>query len=96
MSLHLRPMSRMMGKYINSPDSAWFENDGICNTASMDGPANQNIILYNAPPIKGVWQKMQKINMDHQAIIGHMGTKTSNQNIFVLYNKHIELLKSLQ
>ena len=95
MSLHLRPMSRAMGNYINSPDSTWFENDGICNTVSMDGPSNQKIILYNAPPIKGVWQKMQHINMDHQAIIGHMGSKTSNQNIVVLYNKHIELLKSL-
>ena len=95
MSLHLRPMSRMMGKYVNSPDTTWFENDGICNTASMDGPSNQKIIPFETPPQKGVWQKMETINLDHQAIIGHMGSKANNQNIIVLYNKHIELLKSL-
>ena len=88
-------MSRMMGKYVNSPDTTWFENDGICNTISMDGPSNQKIIPFETPPKKGVWQKMETINLDHQAIIGHTGSKANNQNIIVLYNKHIELLKSL-
>ena len=96
MSLHLRPTSRMMGKYKNSIDSSWYENDGICNTISMHGPLNKKIITYTGIPQKAVWQKMKKLNMDHQAVIGHMSNKKSTKNLFALYNEHIKLLNSLK
>ena len=43
MSLHLRPLSRLMGRYNHVINSNWYENDGICNTISMNGPENAKI-----------------------------------------------------
>ena len=62
----------------------------------MHGPLNKKIITYTGIPQKAVWQKMQKLNMDHQAVIGHMSNKKSTKNIFALYNEHIKLLNSLK
>ena len=84
MSLHLRPTSRLMGKYKNVINHQWYENDGICNTISMDGPAGSTIIKFDGYPKKGVWQTMKKLKMDHQAVVGHLSTK-----------RELELFKSI-
>ena len=96
MSLHLRPTSRLMGKYKNVINEQWYENDGICNTISMNGPMGSTILKYEGYPIKGVWQTMNKIKMDHQAIIGHMASKKELKLLIALYNEHARLLSTLK
>ena len=96
MSLHLRPTSRLMGKYKNVINYQWYENDGICNTISMDGPTGSTIIKFDGYPKKGVWQTMEKLKMDHQAVVGHLSTKRELELLFVLYNNHARMVSSLQ
>ena len=96
MSLHLRPTARMMGKYKNAINNQWYENDGICNTTSMNGPDGSPIIKFDNYPKKGVWQTMKKLEMDHQAVIGHLSTKKELKVLFVFYNDHARLLSTLQ
>ena len=96
MSLHLWPTAILMGTYSGAVDSSWYENDGVVNSISMSHPFGAPYVMYNGVPKPGVWQNMGKLNWDHQSIIGHGVTKTQNQNIFTLYNKHCILLYVLK
>ena len=89
---HLWPTAILMGGYDLAKDSTWFENDGIVNSVSMSHPFNSKMIVYNNNPIKGIWQSMPTLNVDHQGIIGHGISEKQNNNIFVLYKEHCELL----
>jgi triacylglycerol lipase len=95
MPILLRSTSRLIGasdKY----DASWYENDGVCNTSSMHGPAGSIIVEYDNNPQKGVWQKMKKIHIDHQGVIGHLISKEKYSNIVVVYKNHAKFLSSLK
>ncbi len=57
-------------------DKTWWENDGIVNTNSMDGPSlnsTDTIVSYSGNPVKGIWNYMGKLSsIDHGDIIGIM------------------------
>ncbi len=59
-------------------DKTWWENDGVVNTNSMDGPSlnsTDRIVPYSGIPVKGVWNYMGKLpSMDHGDIIGIMAS----------------------
>ena len=85
-----------MGQY-SASDSGWYENDGIVNSISMSHPNGSKMIPLNVnKPITGVWQSVQRLNMDHQSIIGHGVSNKESDTIFALYNKHCQLLYSLK
>ena len=96
MSLHLRPFAKLIGKYKRTKNEDWYENDGICNTISMDGPHNAQIIKYDGIPKKGVWQTMNKIPLDHQTVIGHLASEKELNNIYAIYNNHLRMLSRLK
>jgi triacylglycerol lipase len=55
-----------------SPHKAWWQNDGVVNTISMQGPFNARIESYQGKPQPGVWNFMGVIeSKDHGKIIGH-------------------------
>jgi len=96
MSPHLWPTAILMGTYSEVIDSAWYENDGVVNSISMSHPIGSSHAMYSGVPKPGVWQNMEKLNWDHQSIVGHGVTKAQNQNIFTLYKKHCGLLYTLE
>ena len=51
---------------------------------------------YDGIPKKGVWQTVERLHMDHLAVIGHHTTKRKFKNIIVLYNSHAKLLENLK
>tara|TARA_B100000029_G_scaffold335426_1_gene327556 strand:+ start:1235 stop:2383 length:1149 start_codon:yes stop_codon:yes gene_type:complete len=97
-TLHLYhwPTAMMMGKYNDVPNKLWHKNDGIVNTISMLGPANQKHSIYTPPSIPGIWQNIGNYNMDHVTIIGHKIDTELRKNIFAIYNEHANLLKDLK
>ncbi|MHA1733328.1 MAG: lipase-like domain-containing protein [Promethearchaeota archaeon] len=73
------PMAIAMGAYDKDVgsidiDSSWFENDGVVNTRSERGPTlghAQTIIPYNGgTPVKGAWNFMGTLDMDHLQVVG--------------------------
>ena len=96
MSLHLWPTGIIIGQDNNAIDSSWFENDGVVNSISMSHPFGSEVIPFNGSPIKGVWQTVSRLNMDHQAVIGHGLFGNEHESLFVLYNNHCDLLYSLK
>ena len=95
MPLHLWPTSLLIGKDDNAQDSSWYENDGIVNSVSMSHPFGSKVAQFAGVPIPGVWQVIKKLNMDHQAVIGHGVSKKERGNLLVLYNNHCKLLYQL-
>ena len=85
-----------MGKYNNAIDSTWYENDGIVNTVSMSHPFDAEMIPFNGNPVTGIWQLVNRLRMDHQAVVGHGVLKKQHEDIFALYNHHCSLLYSLK
>jgi triacylglycerol lipase len=85
-----------MGKHNNVLDSSWYENDGVVNSVSMTHPVGSEMVQFSGNPITGTWQTMEKLNMDHQAVIGHGVSKKQHEDLFVLYNKHCQLLYLLK
>lgn len=75
MSLLLHPSARYMGSLTELPSKVagepeqWWENDGIVNTCSMDGPSlgrHTAIKRYTEPPKPGVWNFMGTLKpLDH-------------------------------
>ncbi len=75
MSLLLHPSARYMGALTELPEGVegepekWWENDGMVNTCSMDGPSlgrQTPIKRYAAPPKPGVWNFMGTLKpLDH-------------------------------
>ena len=96
MSLHLWPTSLLMGQNEDVPDSTWYENDGVVNSVSMSHPVGSRVVKFTGNPIAGIWQTMERLNMDHQAIIGHGVSKKEHENLFVLYKNHCLRLYQLQ
>jgi len=96
MSFHLWPTSLLIGKFDGAHDSSWYENDGVVNSTSMSHPSGSEMLIFSGNPVSGVWQSMEKLNMDHQAVIGHNLSRRQYDDIFVLYNNHCQLLYSLK
>ena len=96
MSFHLWPTSLLIGQYDSAPDSSWYENDGIVNSVSMSHPFGSDMVHFDGNPITGVWQSLERINMDHQAIIGHNISSKQKNYLVALYNKHCNLLYAVQ
>ncbi|MDZ7795389.1 MAG: hypothetical protein U5P10_17365 [Spirochaetia bacterium] len=74
MSLLLHPSARYMGSLaelpggIDSEPQLWWENDGIVNTCSMDGPSlgRQASIVQYSEPVAGQWNFMGTLKpLDH-------------------------------
>ena len=85
-----------MGKYNDAIDSSWYENDGVVNSVSMTHPFGSEMMRFTGNPTKGTWQTMERINMDHQAVIGHNISRKDHDDLFALYNSHCQLLYQLK
>ena len=96
MSFNLWSTSLLIGHYNEAPDTSWYENDGVCNTASMTHPSGSPVKTFDGIPQKGIWQICKKLHMDHEAVIGHLVSKDNFKNIIVLYKEHANLLYSLK
>lgn len=70
----LWPTADFMGQYTNSiANSSWWENDGVVNTISENGPkldSTDNIVNYNGTPQIGVWNFMGVLPYDHLQVVG--------------------------
>jgi triacylglycerol lipase len=74
-SLPLHPNARFMGSLRTLPEGAegtpalWWENDGVVNTCSMDGPSlgtAQPVEKYRGEPVRGVWNHLATLHpCDH-------------------------------
>ena len=62
----------------------------------MTHPFGSPVKTYDGIPQKGIWQSVARLNMDHEAVIGHVVTKKEFENIVVIYNNHTKLLYSLK
>ncbi|MCS1352078.1 triacylglycerol lipase [Mechercharimyces sp. CAU 1602] len=71
--------SRFMGRHRSSTDgihtgSDWWENDGVVNTNSMDGPtlhSDEQIVTYDGSAERGKWNHLGTLNsVDHLDVIG--------------------------
>ena len=94
MNYYLKPASRMIGSNL-ALNSLWYENDGIVNTVSMDGPHTQPIKQYQAMPQMGIWQHMGILNYDHHHILLRKTNNSDTQKIINIYIDHCKLLYSL-
>jgi len=95
MSYYLRPTAILMGNKQNISNFGWYENDGIVNTISMDGPHDEIIIQYSGSPIKGIWQNMGILYYDHHQILFRRMLNNDREELMNLYVKHCHLLYSL-
>ena len=95
MNYYLKPISNLIGSNPNVPNISWHENDGICNTISMDGPHDEEIIQYNNKPVPGIWQHMGKLDYDHHQILLRKINNQDKKEIIEVYVKHCRLLYQL-
>ncbi len=74
MNLALAGSTWFMGAYsITGISSSWYENDGVVNTISMNGPKHNSsdvIVEYDGYPQTGEWNHMGLISLDHGDIVG--------------------------
>lgn len=74
MNLLFHPSTYFLGSYTTDGiDRTWFENDGVVNTISMNGPKRGStdvIQEYDGTPVKGVWNHLGCQSIDHTDIIG--------------------------
>jgi len=89
----------LMGRS-DKADTLWYENDGVVNTISMWGPGlnqpeNHFQIDYSEPPAAGVWQRMEKLHYDHEAVIGHKVDEVELESVKGLFLNHCYLLYTL-
>ncbi len=76
----MAPIAQFIGSFSRDDsdglriDSSWWQNDGIVNTNSMDGPtlgSSDRIQPYTGGPVPGVWNYMGLLDsVDHLDIIG--------------------------
>jgi triacylglycerol lipase len=92
------PTSEFMARYNESHDGpveAWWPNDGVVNTVSMNGPklgSTDAIVSIGSQPIPGVWNYMGLMgSYDHADIIG-IGTR---RDVRQWYRSLAERLTSL-
>ena len=108
MFLLIRTRAKILGSRVvftssgNETDSTWWENDGIVNSRSMNGPTTgQNgadaIVNYDqsVPLIQGQWYTFESINLDHYQSVGHMIPKRKRKLLDSIYINHAQLLWSL-
>jgi len=95
MNYYLRPASILMGSDEAPPNPDWYENDGIVNTVSMDGPHDEKIIEYNGTPTLGVWQHMGKIDYDHHQVLLRKLDDYGKVDVFNMYLDHCRILYNL-
>jgi triacylglycerol lipase len=77
---HMASMARFIGSFSREGgtdlpiDSSWWQNDGIVNTSSMDGPSlgsADRVQPFSGTPVPGRWNYMGLIeSTDHLDIIG--------------------------
>jgi triacylglycerol lipase len=77
---HMASISRFIGSYVREDqndlpiDSSWWQNDGIVNTVSMDGPSlgsTDQIRRFSGVPAPGLWNYMGLLeSVDHLDILG--------------------------
>jgi triacylglycerol lipase len=77
---HMASIARFIGSYQRADqtdppiDSSWWQNDGIVNTNSMDGPSlgsEDRVKRYNGTPVAGQWNYMGLIeSTDHLDVVG--------------------------
>ncbi len=84
----------LMENYGEYPE-IWYENDGIVNTISMNGPTGSKTDKFSGTPIPNVWQKMDIIYLDHHEVVGHQYRDTSYTKIKTMYTEHCKLLQSI-
>jgi triacylglycerol esterase/lipase EstA (alpha/beta hydrolase family) len=83
------PQSWFMG--FNST-SAWWENDSVVNTSSMNAPAGAPVQAYNGTPVSAVWQSMGVLDgWDHVDMVGLFTLKDINP----MYLNQAKLVHSL-
>jgi triacylglycerol lipase len=79
MNTFLAPNAFFMGSYTRNETghvpitSAWWQNDGVVNTISMNGPkqgSTDRIVSYTGTPQIGKWNYMGTMSYDHGAIVG--------------------------
>lgn len=95
------PMAILMGAYDwDDPpvdiNASWYENDGVVNTISMDGPdvgSSDLILAYSGGvPVQGAWNYMGKLDADHLQVCGWFASWAATRN---LYLNHALLLRDL-
>ncbi len=95
MNYYLKPAGLLIGSDPSPPNILWYENDGIVNTISMDGPHDESIIQYDGSPTPGVWQHIDKLNYDHHQILLRKVNDYDKAQILNLYLEHCRLLYQL-
>jgi len=95
MNYYLKPAGSLIGSDPSPPNISWYENDGIVNTISMDGPHNESIIQYDGHLTPGVWQHIDKLDYDHHQILLRKVDDYDKAKIFNLYLDHCRLLYRL-
>ena len=85
MNLLWRSGARFMGKPVATPEGGlaagptWYRNDGVVNTCSMEGPANEAVLPFQGTARRGAWNHMGILDgWDHSEILG-MGPEHGDQ-----------------
>jgi triacylglycerol lipase len=99
---HMASIARFIGSYSREDetdlpiDSSWWQNDGIVNTNSMDGPtlgSTDRIQQFSGTPVAGQWNYMGLLeSVDHLDIIG---IPTADNDLKRWYLSLADLLASL-
>jgi triacylglycerol lipase len=99
---HMASIARFIGSYSREDetdlpiDSSWWQNDGIVNTNSMDGPtlgSTDRIQQFSGTPVAGQWNYMGLLeSVDHLDIIG---IPTADDDLKRWYLSLADLLASL-
>jgi len=99
---HMASIARFIGSYSREDetdlpiDSSWWQNDGIVNTNSMDGPtlgSTDRIQQFSGIPVAGQWNYMGLLeSVDHLDIIG---IPTADDDLKHWYLSLADLLASL-
>jgi triacylglycerol lipase len=99
---HMASIARFIGSYSREDetdlpiDSSWWQNDGIVNTNSMDGPtlgSTDRIQQFSGIPVAGQWNYMGLLeSVDHLDIIG---IPTADSDLKRWYLSLADLLASL-
>ena len=109
-NLPLNSNARFIGSFedlsegVPGPPSLWWENDGVVNTCSMDGPragSGDTIVPFDRTPERGVWNFMGKLHpCDHWKI--HIETPITRHpppgydSLLDFYRAHCDMLWSLR
>ncbi len=97
----LYPLSAMIGFWDKNDGpinihKGWYENDGVVNTISMNGPklsSSDRIVAFDSNNIQaGVWNDMGKVKVDHMQVIGWLQNWEQTKGFYL---NHASLLAGL-